>query len=100
MLCDDIRVPQERESLFFPGKDSANAKPWTICSFQPSDLPFPSIKGFLSLVKRELAHVSPWWQTLNCNMLLILNKFIFAGEIFGSLFILGKQFLYPKVNIW
>ena len=48
MPFDKNRAQQEKERiLFFPGKDSANEKPWTLCFLQPSQLPFsPSIKVF------------------------------------------------------
>ena len=39
-----------------------------------------------------LAHGLPWFQTPNCNSLPIPNKPIFAGEITGSLFVLGQHF--------
>ena len=39
-----------------------------------------------------LACDSPEWQTLICNSPCILNKFIFAGEIYSSLFVLGEHF--------
>ena len=38
-----------------------------------------------------LAQGSPWLQTLNCSSLLIPNKPIFAGEIYGSLFVSGQD---------
>lgn len=50
---------------------------------------FPTVKFHPSFAAGELAHYSPWLQTLNCNFLLIPNKLIFAREITGSLFISG-----------
>ena len=48
MPCDDSRAQQEEEKLlFFPGKDSANEKPWTLCLLQPCQLPFPLYKRVL-----------------------------------------------------
>ena len=38
--CADNRAQQEEErSLFFPGKDSANDKSWTLCLLEPSHCP-------------------------------------------------------------
>ena len=43
MPCNN-RAHQEQEShLFFPGKDSANEKPWTLCYLNPPTFLFPSI---------------------------------------------------------
>ena len=64
------------------------------CLPQPSQLPFPLDKAF-SLAVWRLACSSPWLQTPNCNSLLFLNKLIIAGEISGSLFILGQHFGDP-----
>ena len=38
------------------------------------------IKHSLSLTKQRLACGLPWLQTLSCNSLLILNKFIFLDR--------------------
>ena len=46
--CDNNRAQQEEvRLLFFFDKDSANEKPWTLCSLQPSQLPFPRYKRVL-----------------------------------------------------
>ena len=53
--CDDNRVQQEERRLFFPGKDSANEKPWNLCLLQPSQLPFPPYEsGLLPFPCRDL----------------------------------------------
>ena len=39
----------------------------------------------------EIAHGSPWLQTLNCNSLLAPNKPNFAGEISDSLFVFSQH---------
>ena len=63
--------------LFFPGKDSANEKPWILCLLEPSQVPFPSYKVFSFPC---IAHTLLWLQIPNYNFLLILNKPIFARE--------------------
>ena len=86
MPCNDNRAHQEQEShLFFPGKDSANEKPWTLFI-----MTLPTY--FLLLYKYSSSPaIQGLWSGLallltpNCNSLLILNKPIFAGEISGSL---------------
>ena len=85
MLCDHSRARQEEERwFFFPGKDSANEKPWTLCVLSlPTS--FSAIR-VLSIFAGE-----SWLQTPNCNSLLIPNKPIFAGEVSGNLFDLGQQ---------
>ena len=45
--CHDSKAQGEEERHCFPGKDSANEKPWTLCLLQPSQLPFPLFKGIL-----------------------------------------------------
>ena len=48
MPCGDSRAQQEEERLLlFPGKHSANEKPWTVCLLQPSQLPFALHKSIL-----------------------------------------------------
>ena len=47
-----------------------------------------------SLAMQGLAYDSPLLQTSNCYSLLIPNKRIFAGEITGSLFVLGQHLLH------
>lgn len=45
----DSRAQQEERPLLFPGKDSANEKPWTPGSLQPSQLPCPLYERVLLL---------------------------------------------------
>ena len=52
------RAWQEKRLLFFPGKDSANEKPWTLCSLQPSQLLFQSCKNILLSLPRRDLHVT------------------------------------------
>ena len=47
MSCDTSRPLQEDESLlFFPGKNTANEKPRTLCLCIPLNFLFPSVKEF------------------------------------------------------
>ena len=55
----------------------------------------PQWKSSPSLAMQGLAHGFPQLQAPNCNSLLILNKPTLAGEISGSLFILGQHFGGP-----
>lgn len=48
---------------------------------------FPPYKSILLPALWWLAHGSTGLQTQNCNSQLIWNKFIFAGEIAGSLIV-------------
>lgn len=57
MPCEDSGAQQEEDTLFFPGKDSANEKPCTLCLLQPSQLPFTLYKSILiPLLCRGFAH--------------------------------------------
>ena len=40
----------QEQALIFPGEDSVNGKPWSVCSLQPSQLPFPFYKSVLPLL--------------------------------------------------
>ena len=67
----------------------------TMGSWSPAGLPpaFPHLKSLLLLLLCSgLAWDSPEWQSLICNSLCIPNKPIFAGEIYGPLFVLGEHF--------
>ena len=49
MACNDGtdgRTQEEKGHLYFPNKDSANEKPWTLLR-QPIQLPFPFYKSIL-----------------------------------------------------
>lgn len=47
MPCYDVRAQQEEEKfLIFPGKASANGKPWSPCLLELSQLPFSLYKSF------------------------------------------------------
>ena len=99
-----IAEPNRKKKDFFPGKDSANGKPWTFCYSSPSFL-FPFIRAFsFSCHKGVWGGVFTWLQTPNCNFLLILNEPIFAGEIAGNLFQVNKIKLcwgkVENINLW
>ena len=64
-------------------------------NYSPPNFISTSIKAFSFLCCVGLSCVSPWLQTLNCNSLLISDKPILAGEISGSLFVLGQHFDVP-----
>ena len=71
--CDHNKDQQEKEQLLsFPGNNTVNDK--------SSPLPYKRILLSLHAVHHGC-------NTLNGNSLLIPNKFIFAGEISGHLFI-------------
>lgn len=38
---NNSKAQEEEKALFFPGKDSVNKKPCSLCLVQPSQLPFP-----------------------------------------------------------
>ena len=65
---------KEDRLLFFPGKDSADEKPWILCLLEPSQLPFPSYKVF------SFPCTLLWLQIPNYKFMLILNKPIFARK--------------------
>ena len=47
MPCDDSRAQQEEERLlFFPGKESANEKPWTLLCYNLPNFLFLPTKVF------------------------------------------------------
>ena len=88
MLCDDSRAQKEDKRLLFPGKGSANEKPWTLCSLYPPNFLFLSIKAFsFSCLGGPYTWLFMVADPGNCNSLQIPNKSMFAGEISGSLFI-------------
>ena len=62
----------------------------------PPDFLLLSIKEFSSPGCPRTCTCLPWLQTLNFNSLLIPNKPIFAGEIAGSLFVLGQHYSSQK----
>ena len=67
----------------------------------PIWLPFSSIKSGSSPFVQWLACSPPWLQTSNCNSLLISNKLLFAGEIFGCFWsILGTQAPINVSTLW
>ena len=74
--------------LFFPGKNSTNDGFWALYHSPPKLFFF----FFPSLVACFFPHSGRtcmwllWLHNVNCNSLLIPNKPIFAGKIFGSLF--------------
>lgn len=73
-----MRAESIRKRLL-PGKDSGNEKPWTVCLVQPSQLPFPFIKGGLSPLPSGDLYVAhhvcrPWiavlcWFQINSSLL-------------------------------
>ena len=88
---DGNTTRQEENSIFFPGKDSANEKPWILGLQQPSQLPFPLYKrASLPLPFRGLAGGLPWLQTPIAILCLSSINPIFVREIIGNLFVLGQ----------
>ena len=47
--CDNRQAQQEEETPCFPRQDSAYEKPWVLCLWLPSRLPFPLDKSVLLL---------------------------------------------------
>ena len=57
----------------------------------PPSLLFSSIKVFSFLCPAGTCTWLPWLQTPNCSSLLIPSRAMFAGEVFGSLFVSGQH---------
>ena len=78
---------EEERVLFFPGKNSANEKPWTLCLLSNIlQLFFISVEAFSFPYHVGGLGCRP----PKCNSLLVLNKPIFAGEICGNLLSSGQ----------
>ena len=92
LSCPTRTIQSERQKekdILFLGKDSANEKPWVFADCGSLSFLFPSIKASPFLAGWALEQGSLWVQVPNCNSVLILNKYIFTGERFGHLFVLG-----------
>ena len=49
---------KEERLLFFPGNEPVSEKPWTLCSLQPSWIPFPPYKSVLFLLPCGNLHIA------------------------------------------
>ena len=90
-LIPRVHSPTGRRKTW---QGSANDKPWTLVYCSPPNFLFPSVKAFsLPCPSRTCT----WLADSDCSSLLIPNKPIFAGEILGSLFVSGQQYLSQYV---
>jgi len=80
---------RKKKTCFFLTRIQPMKSPGYLLTGSPNFLS-PSIKASPFLARWALEQGSLQVQASNCNSVLILNKFIFTGERFGSLFALGQ----------
>lgn len=112
LTLDENRAQSEEGSRLFPGKNSANEKPWILCLLESSQLSFYLCKRIIlpfhvriSMFPHLVRKVSSFLQTPNCNSLPILNKLILAEKylavyLFQVHILFIKQRRSLKVPVW
>lgn len=102
MRTTEPKRKKNNSSFFLAGIQTKKSQTLFAYSGPPNFL-FLSMKASSFPCAGGPACGSSWLQTRNCSSLLILNKPIFAGEIPGSVFVLGQHFLwliFRNDHIW
>lgn len=91
-LWVNSRAKQKKETLlFFPQKDPVNEKPWILYLLKPSPLLFP----FYEMFSFPCCGETCTWLTMAVDSEFQFSadppKAIFAGEMYGSIFVSGQQ---------
>ena len=89
---DRSRAHRRNRLLFFFLARTQPMKSWDLFVYEALPASFTFCKRILLLCDERNYTWLSWLQTPNCSSLLTPNKPVFAGEIFGGLFVSGQHF--------